>query len=66
MDDIASEIEFLCDNANNSNRMNGEVDSPTELESIILYEGKKFSTWEICESFLDVWAKKNTLQKILQ
>ena len=38
--------------------MDGGVDSPTELESITLYEGKKFSTWEICESFLDVWAKK--------
>ncbi|CAG8734206.1 10950_t:CDS:2, partial [Funneliformis caledonium] len=58
MNNVASEIEFLCDNANNSNQMDGEVDSPTELESITLYEGKKFFTWEICESFLDVWAKK--------
>ncbi|CAG8738773.1 10644_t:CDS:2, partial [Funneliformis caledonium] len=64
MDDVASEIEFLRDNANNSNRMDGEVDSPTELESITLYEGKKFSTWEICESFLDVWAKKQDFRII--
>ncbi|CAG8737110.1 9659_t:CDS:2 [Funneliformis caledonium] len=62
MDDVASEIEFLRDNANNSNRMDGEVDFPTKLESITLYEGKKFSTWEICESFLDVWAKKRTYE----